>query len=952
MSQLGRIPNPHGLLVRFETPDFFKTFTEERNPSFRTNCLVLKALVDLLPGNREQTLQIEKTVIFVTNSWWTTNGQIEDQSNTSLNYPTMLMVDALVRLVDLWDAGFAPVLNNLSLRDRVFICLYQALTRTMQSQNTNGSWGRAPCCEPTAYAVLILSKLALLSSAPRVKSQLSQAIEKARKFLVDNFRPFADPEHVWRGKTTAGSSVLFQAYVLAALQAPVANSLNGHSVESRFEMSLAKITIQTKYYARQSWFANVPEWQIQACLVESNLFLPRLRDVRFSIFPRDHLKDDQYFETIPFTWLATSSLKRRYTGPEYLYQMMILSLLNRQLDDYVTHFIGEIFAGCLVEAEDILHEIFDEVQRYSAKDRCYCDSHTTGISNSAASANPNASIADARTVLHRFISQILNHPYVLMASHHDQAQLRSELLAFLLGRINQFPDQSSESASTPRSSESESASDQTHHAYTFAFFCCLVGNQSLKGSDTQRCDFLDTPEQQYLTAALCRHLSIINFMSNTAPEQPIERVQLQSAPLKPRMSRFSLGRHHSRSVSSASSASSKYSDGDVSPVSAVSSHSSAPSISTLSQNSPNPAKQPGYRSQGQISSQSLQLTRLLSHERRCLNVCLQSLDAAGINQRVANVLAHFVDHSELSESMFRDPNIGSCYKPTTAGEVIEQAYMQDKPPTPPRKAAARKTSVAAIHTPVSVEPLSMSRDNSTQGTSSSDEKRFMLSRADVGLKGKSSTEHEWNWNRPIPRHSTGRSSRSSIEMSRIERIMTEMGDSSFRISPEPTINPIAHSQTRPRAATEGESMYALPLRPSRTGAHKRIASACSGEADLVKLAKAQAQTQKKLYRESLRKARAERKAREAEAAETRRRRASSLQTMAIAEATRLMSLKGPTPKRDSTLQEMNVEYDIAKEKGWVKAPPPERTVGVTEESQSRKLLRASRLGGPRLKLPF
>lgn len=75
---LGRSVSPQGLIIRYETRDYFKTYTQDRNPSFRTNCHVLKAMLDLLPGNTGQMSQINKVVTFLCNCWWTTNGRIED----------------------------------------------------------------------------------------------------------------------------------------------------------------------------------------------------------------------------------------------------------------------------------------------------------------------------------------------------------------------------------------------------------------------------------------------------------------------------------------------------------------------------------------------------------------------------------------------------------------------------------------------------------------------------------------------------------------------------------------------------------------------------------------------------------------------------------------------------------------------------------------------------------
>lgn len=80
LSILGRSVSPQGLIVRFESHDYFKTWTQDCSPRFVTNCYVLKALLDSLPGDGDQMPQIEKTVRFLCSCWWTVNGWIEDRS--------------------------------------------------------------------------------------------------------------------------------------------------------------------------------------------------------------------------------------------------------------------------------------------------------------------------------------------------------------------------------------------------------------------------------------------------------------------------------------------------------------------------------------------------------------------------------------------------------------------------------------------------------------------------------------------------------------------------------------------------------------------------------------------------------------------------------------------------------------------------------------------------------
>ena len=1018
LALLGHSASPQGLIIRYETREYFKTYTQDRNPSFRTNCHVLKALLDLVPENSEQMPQIEKLVTFLCYCWWTTNGRIEDQSvctkiihgwmstndaaqNRSPNYPIMLMVEVFVRLIQLWAQGCVPVPDDPAVQHKVIICLFQALTRTLQTQKSNGSWGSGGC-ETTAYAIITLARLFSLTSAPRVKLQLTQAIENGRKFLSKNFRPSSEPDHVWTGKTTSGSSVLYQAYVMAALQAPVSKQ-SGPTIESHFEISLAKVTIQTKYYAKQAWFANVPEWLIQACLVESYLFLPQIRDVRFVVFPSDILVEDKHFDSIPFAWIAASNLDNRAIGAEFLYQMMIVSTLGRQLEDYMQNVLGETFTGCLFEVEDVIYDIFQELE-VSSKDQCFCSDHGNERSSTA------TSISDVRSALYRFISHILNHPYVLMASERDQAQLKSELLSFLLSSISQLSGQ-----------HASSATDQTSHQYTFAFLGCLVGNQSSNGGVGLRRDFLDTPEQQYLAADLCRHMAIMSFMSSNAKE---ERQHVQPTQIKSRST--SLGsavRPLSRSISSASTSSSFYPDESLSPISPSSSVSSVSSSSPRKTFFPTSLDQLPHNSSPIPSPEDLQMTRLLDHERRCLKLCLESIGEAGINQRTANILKLFVDVTELSEQIYSDPNIGSCYKPTTANEVIEQACILDAPPVPPKK---RRGSVAAARAALTIPPLAPKQtpqttsqqvyppacqqpslqlltkprqqptrqaspqssqrpsqqtpQGSTQQPSQqtpeqtyrqpsppapeqnhqqiplqtpqqiyqevsqqlsqeiSRQVRQQTSRAQsfAGVNERTLTpsqeervatpvpmERDWSWNRK-PGFSVRRSSRASSEVSRIERIMTDIDGVKLQLKPKP--------ENQRRTTSESDTSWIPPK--AKIDAQRRLANDNSSDAEAIKLAKARIQTQKRVEYEAQRKTvNASKKITEAQGSNKV---PNGLQSKSM------VDIRKHEVKRRATCPENG---------GWVKAPPAVVEMSSLD-AQKGKLHRASRLGGPRWKAPF
>jgi len=821
----------------------------------------------------------------------------------------MLMVDAMMPLVDFWEKGYVPVPNDSVIRDKVIISLFQALARILRTQNADGSW-ESGGCEVTSYAVISLTKLMSLSSAPKIKLHVGQAIESGQAFLRKNSRASTKPDNVWVGKIASGSNVMYQAYVLAALNAPVHKQQVGPNIESHFDIPLAKVTIQTKYYARQAWFVGVPEWLIQAFLIETQLLLPQIRDVRYAVFPSDSLVDDRYFESIPFAWIVANSLDNRSIGADLIYQMTILSVLGRQLEDYMENLVGETFVGCLFEVEDIIHGIFQKLAVEDIDQRV-CDSHSNGtVRSSIATA-----ISDVRSALYRFISHILNHPYVLMASSENQAQLRSELLSFLLSRVSQLSGEQGGRSST----------DQTPHFYTFAFLVCLVGRQSSTSGLGLRRDFLDSPEQQYLAANLCRHMSIISYMSTNAEQR--RAAPVQPAPTLPKsISLDSLRNQHAptRSISTASTSSSSY-DHSHYPVSPNSSISSAPGSSPNRSLSPKlPNHRPNLSPIGSPQD-TLRMTRLLNHERRCLNLCFESLIEAGINQSTTNILKLFVDFNDLSEQIHRDPNIGSTYQPSTAHEIIDQSCILDPPPVPPKRT---RGSVAAARAALAVEPLATKQPyqqtSKTQRSAEDDDWTKALALADRTASPIPKVR-DWSWNKK-PVIPTRRPSRASFEIKRIESIMSEMDGTRLESKPGP--------RTQRREAIESDAARAQV--GHKIDARRRLTSNPTPDAEATQLAKDRLETQRRLsHGNQLRNGRDVHNGIVAEA-DAQRKVANNLQTKVMRE----------TNKSEVTRMAIHRPGSA----GWVKAPPPENLEGV--EVRARKLHRASRLGGPRWKAPF
>ncbi len=99
----------------------------------------------------------------------------------------LLLAEALVRLLDIWDSGILDGLQESLLQDRIPVVLIQILNRTLLSQKGNGTWNPVDCPEATAYGVLTLSALCRLSETSFLQTQVTFAI-KAGQSILDQSR--------------------------------------------------------------------------------------------------------------------------------------------------------------------------------------------------------------------------------------------------------------------------------------------------------------------------------------------------------------------------------------------------------------------------------------------------------------------------------------------------------------------------------------------------------------------------------------------------------------------------------------------------------------------------------------------------------------------------------------------------------------------------------------------
>jgi hypothetical protein len=269
----------------------------------------------------------------------------------------MLIAQAFIKLLHLWEIERLSALDQKFIQDRVIIVLFQALVRTLQSQQKNGSWG-PDCFEATAYAIIALANFSSLPFVSCISPQIEAAVKSGREFLQT--RPLdSQPEYLWIEKVSYASNSLSKAYTLSALNISVPTISLGSKVGSLTSFHPKAINKFSQFFGQLPLYKNVSQWKLQASLIEGYLFLPILKSVRLDIFLRSGMEEDKYLEYIPFTWTGANNRDSTYLTAAYLHEMMVLSMLTYQCDEYMEAVAGRHFEHRLDDVRNVIEHIFE-----------------------------------------------------------------------------------------------------------------------------------------------------------------------------------------------------------------------------------------------------------------------------------------------------------------------------------------------------------------------------------------------------------------------------------------------------------------------------------------------------------------------------------------------------------------------------------------------------------------
>ncbi|KAI4175676.1 MAG: hypothetical protein LQ348_006136 [Seirophora lacunosa] len=410
----------------------------------------------------------------------------------------MLLAQSITANHQLPDNEGLGALAKAALNNRISVVAVQILTEILATQNEDGTWGSNDHIEETIqYPAVTLLELASLPYTAALRTEIQDAISKAREALLI------------RQNTISNGT---QSHLLSIPDIhpdAVEECLhqNAHAKQTQ------KINGFVTYFSSLDHIKNLQPVRIKASILEASLYRPFLQAARGDIFPPSTSKEqDKYLDYIPIMWLLASASYHVFVPPEYLLDMMILSMWIFLADEYMESRIVK-----LPSAE------FRKFRKYVEEDLY------TGVPPKQTSRdNTTAILQEARSVFTAFATAVLSYPSLTSASATDLLDLRFETRNYLLHHLDQLEDNlrlvHQTSPQNPTTSEKPirkkfltprtsfqtwihtTAAGHISGPFAWAFFtCCMSSSLSSQPQNPGKKDCFRTPRQKLMAHGLNAH---------------------------------------------------------------------------------------------------------------------------------------------------------------------------------------------------------------------------------------------------------------------------------------------------------------------------------------------------------------------------------------------------------------------------------------------------------------
>jgi len=449
------------------------------------------------------------------------------------------------------------------VRDRVSLVLVQILSRTLLNQQHNSSWGSGSC-EITAYGILTLKSLVSIPFISSMNSEISAAMETGRQYLLMNHNRWAEPSYIWVGKVSYGSTALSQTYCFAAMHKSQPITAWSGALTALVDPPIEKSVKFIQFFSRLPLYSHLGKGNptLKLSVLEGYLLLPRLRAVRLDIFPRKGMAEDRWLEYIPLTWMCCNYLNSP-VNTELLIEMMLLSMLNYQLDEYMEAVVGVHFSDKPEIIRALIYKLCAEPSVSSSLlplkrrheylefggpndtnnsiGRNYTATKTssTKVTNNKLISAADTDLSGVEEVLTKYVAHVRKRPFVLRATPRARSRLRRELATFLSAHVTQNSDnalfaeqlgakgsKSEPNRLQPFADASSSfhqwvcttSADHTSGPFSWVFYECLIGNA---GTETWV-----GAKRSYLAEEVGRRLSTICRMYNDYGSAKRDRAEM------------------------------------------------------------------------------------------------------------------------------------------------------------------------------------------------------------------------------------------------------------------------------------------------------------------------------------------------------------------------------------------------------------------------------------------
>ena len=405
----------------------------------------------------------------------------------------MVLAEALIRLLELWDQDQMEELPDALLQDRLPITLIQILNRTLMGPRLAELEQSDQSIETLAYAVLTLKALSSLPWLSDLSEEILSQIMQWQHLLHTRGKRWIVPQSLWVEKVTYGSTFLCEAYYLAAIFKGMPTRAWTGKVKSLVQIRSKDEKRITSMFCKLQCFQSEPAWKIHACVLEALVFLPQLRSSLADVLGGEQSAKNEYLSFIPCTWVVVNNIQRLFLDTYLLWDMMVLTLCNFRVDEFMETTMAQLSEPDLQEAKFVIQTLCKE---WATEKHASCNKATaSAVPHSIATCasppahretptSPSTSpfiLTDIRAALSPYVDVILGHPHIACVSKENHSALSTALSTFLTSHIDQLLTNALVSTQNRHPFLSFThwlhtiAAPSVSAPFSFTFLTCLIG---------------------------------------------------------------------------------------------------------------------------------------------------------------------------------------------------------------------------------------------------------------------------------------------------------------------------------------------------------------------------------------------------------------------------------------------------------------------------------------------